>query len=53
MQEISYTGDGILGAKRDSSVACELTAAGREERGNHPVLNSAKHCLTVAAPAAV
>lgn len=60
MQEISYTGDGVLGAKTgDSSVAYELTAAGREERGNHPppptplVLSSAKDCLTVTAPAAV
>lgn len=37
MQEISYTGDGVLGAKTgDSSVTHELTTAGREESGHPP-----------------
>lgn len=54
MQEISYTGDGVLGAKTgDSSVAHELRTAGREERGNHLALSSAKDSLMVTAPAAV
>lgn len=52
MQEISYTGDGVLDAKWGTALQPMNSQQQGEKRGNHVFLSSAWGCPMVAGPAA-